>query len=193
MSEGNNTPNNANPPNPPPGSGQTGGDTVPVRDLMALKEGHKKEVEKLQTDLTGVQTQLAEANRLSEERTNSLQQELLQVTAAKEQLEEQLKTSSTNQQNTEELQTKLTDTEKRNTELHTQLIDLKKAQIIAEHKVSPETLKGRDTMEQLETLEAALKELGAPTGANTYDGTGGAGLGGGMNLRAAIDAAKSKA
>jgi len=146
----------------PPG-GDQGPKMVPEKDLLAVKSGaEKKESELL--------TQLAESNRLKEETHNNL----LQVQAAKEQLEEQLKGGVTTKAQVDDLQTKLTAAEKAVSDSETRLLDLHKANVVATYGVDVSTLVGK-TKEQLESLEEALKLVGTKAKPAAMDIGGGGG------------------
>jgi len=136
---------------------------VPEKDLLAVKSGaERKESELL--------TQVAEANRIKEETHNNL----LQQTAKVEQLEEQLKDGVATKSQVEELQTKLKAAEEAVSGSETKLLDLKKVNVATTYGVDVSTLAGK-TMDQLNSLEEALKLVGNKAKSATMDVGGGGG------------------
>jgi len=144
----------------PPGEGPK---MVPEKDLLAVKSGaERKESELL--------TQVAEAIRLKDETHGNL----LQMQAAKEQLEEQLKDGVSTKAQVEELQTKLKAAEEAVSGSEVKLLDLKKVNVSATYGVDVSTLVGK-TMDQLNSLEEALKLVGNKAKPATLDLGGGGG------------------
>lgn len=155
---------NGDPAQTPKPAEDQGPKMVPEKDLLAVKVGaEKKESELL--------TQVAEANRVKDETHNNL----LQMQAAKEQLEEQLKTGVATKAQVDELQTKLKAAEEAVSNSGTALLDLKKANVAATYSVDISTLVGK-TMDQLNSLEEALKLVGGKPKPATMDVGGGGGV-----------------
>lgn len=136
---------------------------VPESDLLAVKVGaEKKEASLL--------TQVAEANRVKEETHNNL----LAMQSAKEQIEEQLKEGVATKAQVDELQTKLTAAEQAVSNSETSLLDLKRTTVASLAGVDVSTLAGK-TMDQLGSLEEALKLVGNKPKPATLDIGGGGG------------------
>ena len=143
---------------------------VPEADLMAVKTGTSKEVDEAKSQLQISKEQLDAVTRHRDETHSSL----LQVQAAKEQLEEQIREGVATKAQMEELQTKLTASGQEVGSLNTKLLDLKRVNISAAYGVDVATLQER-TMEQLTSLEEALKLVGKPGKPATVDLAGGGG------------------
>jgi len=142
---------------------------VPESDLMAVKSGAEKYAGEHKEQLAGLQTQVTELTTAKDEAHTAL----VEAQAAKTQLEEQLKEGTVTKTQVDELQTKLTTAEGSVSTLKTAVLDLKKANIVAVHGVSLETLQDK-TKEQLESLEEALKIVGSKaTKPATVDVAGG--------------------
>lgn len=146
---------------------------VPESDLLAVKHAAETKGKEMETQITTLQTQLVEADRVKEEKHNSL----IQAQASHSQLEEKLKEYEAAKVNSEELQTKLTATEASVSGLNTKLLDQTKRLLVTTYSVGTETLEGK-TLEQLDTLGEALKLVGKPASpAITVDiGGGGAAI-----------------
>jgi len=143
---------------------------VPESDLMALKTGAETKEKELSDQVTTLQTQVVEANRVKEEKHNAL----VQAQANTTQLEATLKEYEAAKANAEELQTKLTTVEASVSGLNTKLLDQKKQLLTTAYTVGANTLEGK-TLEQLETLEEALKLVGKPAKPATTVDLGGGG------------------
>ena len=143
---------------------------VPEADLMAVKTGATKEADEVKSRLQVSQQQLDAVTRHRDETHSNL----LQAQAAKEQLEEQIKEGVATKAQMEELQTKLTASGQEVGSLNTKLLDLKRVNISAAYGVEASTLQER-TMEQLTSLEEALKLVGKPAKPATVDLAGGGG------------------
>jgi len=143
---------------------------VPESDLMAVKRAAEVKGKEMETQITNLQTQLVEANRVKEEKHNSL----IQAQASHSQLEEKLKEYEAAKINAEELQTKLTATEASVGTLNTRVLDQKKQLLTTQYAVGAETLEGK-TLEQLDTLGEALGLVGKPASPVTTVDLGGGG------------------
>jgi len=121
---------------------------VPESDLVAVKKGaEKKEAELL--------SQIAEANRIKDEKHNLY----LQTLAAKEQLEEQAKEGATLKDKVAELEGTLNATESSRKQLEEELLGIKRTSLAKSYNVSEESLKDKSASE-LKNLEDALSLVG---------------------------------
>jgi len=143
---------------------------VPEADLLAVKHGAEKEMGEVKSQLQIAQEQL---NAVTKHRDET-HANLLQAQAAKEQLEEQIKEGVVTKAQAEELQTKLIAKEQLVGNLNTKLLDLKRVNVSTAYGVNMSTLQEK-TMEQLESLEEALKLVGKPAKPATVDFAGGGG------------------
>jgi len=141
---------------------------VPESDLMAVKTGAEKEKGELTTQMTELKS-LVDSSAKGREETHT---QLLQVQAAKEQLEAQIKEGTATKAQVEELQAKLTTAEESVGGLTTRLLDQKKVNISVSYGVDVNTLTGK-TQEQLDSLEEALKLVGKRATPATLDLSGG--------------------
>ena len=143
---------------------------VPETDVMAVKAGTSKELDEMKSQVQIAKDQLDAVTKHRDETHSNL----LQVQAAKEQLEEQIKEGVATKTQMEELQTKLTAEGQVVSSLNTRLLDLKRVNVSTAYGVDVNTLQEK-TMEQLESLEEALKLVGKPAKPATVDIAGGGG------------------
>lgn len=143
---------------------------VPEADLMAVKTGAERDAGEAKSQLQIAKEQLDAVTKHRDETHSNL----LQAQAAKEQLEEQIKEGVATKAQMEELQTKLSANEQVVGSLNTRLLDLKRVNVSTAYGVDVNTLQER-TMEQLESLEEALKLVGKPARPATVDIAGGGG------------------
>lgn len=137
-------------------------------DLLAVKKSLGKQVEDMQ-----------EASRLAiqaeKEKADKHYQDLLTERTAKEQLESQVKELEPFKTKTTELETQVKEATDSRGQLQDKMLGLKKDYIKTIYKIQDEsTLEGK-TMEQLDTLEEALKLVGPRGGSKNFDGGGGEG------------------
>jgi len=143
---------------------------VPEADLMAVKTGAEREAGEVKSQLQIAKEQLDAVTRHRDETHGNL----LQAQAAKEQLEEQIREGVATKAQMEELQTKLSVNEQVVGSLNSKLLDLKRVNVSIAYGVDASTLQEK-TMEQLESLEEALKLVGRPARPATVDVAGGGG------------------
>ena len=143
---------------------------IPESDLMAVKRAAESKEKEFSTQIETLQSQLVEANRIKEEKHNSL----IQAQASHSQLEEKLKDYEAAKSKSEELQTKLTTIEASVSGLNTKLLDQKKQLLTTQYQIGTEALEGK-TVEQLDLLEEALKLVGKPAKQTTTVDLGGGG------------------
>lgn len=140
---------------------------IPERDLIAVKEGAKKELKDVRTahkaELDSASTNLSET-----------QQKLLQAEASVEKLEETAKQSSGSAEELEKVKTELVTAQKRSEELGTKALEYRRSIIVATYSIPADTIKDK-TAEELDQFESALKAVSAAKGVGNYAVGGGGG------------------
>lgn len=140
---------------------------IPERDLIAVKEGAKKELKDLKT---AHKAELDSANTgLSE-----IQQKLLQAEASVEKLGEAATQSSGSAEELEKVKTELVTAQKRSEELGNKALEYRRSIVVATYGIPADTIKDKTT-EELDQFESALKAVSAAKGVGNYAVGGGGG------------------
>lgn len=140
---------------------------VPESDLIAVKRGLEKQVEDVKSASAQVISDLKST-------ADKHYQSLLQEQTAKTAVEEELKKASAKVADVEKLQTDLTNATTSREQLGTELLGLKRSNLSLQYGVTDVQLEGK-SLEQLSTLEDALKLVGPSKGTRNYDVSGGGG------------------
>lgn len=161
---------------------------VPESDLIAVKKGLERQLEDLRLSSTA---QLADAKRQSDTHYQSM----LREQGSKEELEKKVQELLTRVTASEDAEKKIKEATDSRDYLANQMVGLKKAALVSTYPtVTMESLEGK-SIQELGTLEEALKLVGGKPAASTYDAAGSGGsstLVGNEGLRAAIDEAKQR-
>lgn len=138
---------------------------VPESDLIAVKRSLEKQVE----DVKSASAQVISDLKVTADKHY---QSLLQEQTAKTAVEEELKGASAKIVDIEKLQTDLANATTSREQSETKLLDLKKANLALQYGVTEAQLEGKN-LEQLSSLDEALKLVGPSKGTRNYDISGG--------------------
>lgn len=140
---------------------------VPESDLIAVKKGLEKQIEDVKSASALVISDLKST-------ADKHYQSLLLEQTAKTAVEEELKKANANVVDIEKLQTDLANATTSREQLEPKLLGLKKANMVLQYGIIDAQLDGKN-LEQLNTLEEALKLVGPGKGTRNYDISGGGG------------------